>query len=144
MAVLHARAGAVSKGTLQRLALIEALESPAALALFDEPFSGLDADGRGWLADAIRARAADGAAVVLTDHSLVDDMDLSPTATFHLADGHARSLTVGAPSAPRVATLVVTAVNRSGERLAHEVSEDAIDDLLRELLATGWHIEAVR
>jgi ABC-type multidrug transport system ATPase subunit len=143
-AVLDARAGAISKGTLQRLALIEALAAPAGLMLFDEPFSGLDADGRAWLAGAIRARAADGAAVVLTDHALVDDRGLSPTATIQLADGHAHALTAGAVAARRSATVVVTAVDRNGERGRHEVFEDAIDDLLRELLAAGWHIEAVR
>jgi heme exporter protein A len=66
---LDGPAGTLSKGTLQRVALLEATRSGAPLLLLDEPFSSLDADGRGWLAAELAARAQEGAAVLLTDHA---------------------------------------------------------------------------
>ena len=54
---------------LQRVALLEALQSGCPLLLLDEPFSGLDDDGRNWLAAQVAERLDAGAAVLLTDHS---------------------------------------------------------------------------
>jgi heme exporter protein A len=44
--VLDRPAAALSKGMLQRVALVEAIHSGCPLLLLDEPFAGLDADGR--------------------------------------------------------------------------------------------------
>jgi ABC-type multidrug transport system ATPase subunit len=68
-AVLDGPAGRLSKGMLQRVALIEALWSACPLLLLDEPFAGLDGDGRAWLAEALAERATEGAAVVVSDHA---------------------------------------------------------------------------
>ena len=58
-----------SKGMLQRLTLIEATEPGCDALLLDEPFAGLDLDGRKWLARRLLSRLAAGAAVLITDHS---------------------------------------------------------------------------
>jgi ABC-type multidrug transport system ATPase subunit len=68
-AVLDGPAARLSKGMLQRVALIEALDAGCPLLLLDEPFAGLDGDGRAWLARELAERAAEGAAVLLTDHA---------------------------------------------------------------------------
>jgi heme exporter protein A len=67
--VLARPAATLSKGMLQRLALVEARHAGCPLLLLDEPFAGLDADGRGWLAAEIAARLDEGAAALITDHS---------------------------------------------------------------------------
>jgi ABC-type multidrug transport system ATPase subunit len=68
-AVLDGPAARLSKGMLQRVALIEALDAGCPVLLLDEPFAGLDGDGRAWLARELAERADEGAAVLLTDHA---------------------------------------------------------------------------
>ncbi len=86
-AVLDDPASRLSKGMLQRVALIEALRAAPPLLLLDEPFAGLDADGRDWLARALGEHAASGGAVLLTDHAGEAGGRLAPTRVVRLADG---------------------------------------------------------
>src|SRR4051812_1594840 len=67
--VLRRATGKLSKGTLQRLAIVEAVRADSALLLLDEPFSGLDTDGRSWLAAQLADYRSAAAAVLFTDHS---------------------------------------------------------------------------
>ena len=67
--LLGERMGALSKGSLQKVVLTQALAGAPRLLVLDEPFSGLDADAREALAEIVRERARDGAAVVYSDHS---------------------------------------------------------------------------
>ncbi|WP_053227411.1 ATP-binding cassette domain-containing protein [Solirubrobacter soli] len=67
--LLAERMTALSKGSLQKVVLVQALAGSPRLLVLDEPFSGLDAGARLTLADVVRERAADGAAVVFSDHS---------------------------------------------------------------------------
>ena len=83
--VLRHSSTKLSKGMLQRIALLEALHSEAELLLLDEPFAGLDPSGRDWLAE----RIAGGASVLLTDHSGAAGERLRPVAEVRLADGRA-------------------------------------------------------
>ena len=66
--VLGLPAGRASKSMAQRVALAEALATARGVLLLDEPFSGLDAGGRDWLAGALQARRDAGAAVLFSDH----------------------------------------------------------------------------
>ena len=153
--VLGRPASVLSKGMTQRIALVEAIESRCALLLLDEPFSGLDADGRGWLGERIVARLGDGCAVVLTDHSGAASKHLAPGAVLRLHDGGCERGAVGGAAVttePSVgegavagaATLRVVAMHPDGRRLSRDVVAGASDELLRELLAEGWHVEEVR
>lgn len=126
-AVLERSSASLSKGMLQRVALLEALHAQPALLLLDEPCSGLDAPGREWLS----ARLAGGPAVLLTDHSGA----IAPAERLLLRDGRCTVVS-------RVARLTIHA-SRGGERIERAVGEDESDGALRELLAAGWHVERV-
>jgi ABC-type multidrug transport system ATPase subunit len=126
-AKLERPAASLSKGMLQRVALLEALHAEPALLLLDEPFSGLDAVGREWLKDQL----SHDRAALLTDHSGT----VAPTERLLLRDGRCSPTSL-------VAVLTIHAT-RDGERLDHAVREDESDALLRELLAAGWHVERV-
>ncbi|WCB93166.1 ABC transporter [Baekduia alba] len=140
-AVLHAPSATLSKGMLQRLALLDAVHCRADVLVLDEPFTGLDAGARDWLAARLGDRlAAGGAAVLLTDHDGAMRGRLAPTATVHLADGRAAP---DAPPAERRATVRVVASHADGRRAAQDVPADAVDARLRALLDEGWHIERV-
>jgi ABC-2 type transport system ATP-binding protein len=58
----------LSSGQRHRLGLGSVLVRPAALLVLDEPEQRLDAEGRLWLADRLRAAADEGAAIVLASH----------------------------------------------------------------------------
>lgn len=58
----------LSKGNAQKVALAQALLAEPELLVLDEPWSGLDAETRPVLSEVIAEVAADGAAVVFTDH----------------------------------------------------------------------------
>ena len=139
-AVLDRAGGTLSKGMLQRVALLEALQADCPLLLLDEPFAGLDADGRDWLAAELAGRMAEGAAVLLTDHSEAARGRIALDGALRLAGGACR--TGGRRAGGR--ELLVRAAHPDGRRLARQVGEAAVDALLRELLADGWHVEEVR
>jgi len=63
----------MSSGQRHRLALGSALVRPRTIVVLDEPEQHLDAGGRAWLAEAIRAEKHAGTAVLLVshDHTLV-------------------------------------------------------------------------
>ena len=88
--VLERASARLSKGMLQRIALLEALEAGCPLVLLDEPFSSLDAAGRDWLAAELAARALEGAAVLLTDHSGAAGDRVEPAQVLELHDGACR------------------------------------------------------
>ncbi|MEU6237574.1 ABC transporter ATP-binding protein [Kitasatospora sp. NPDC047058] len=58
----------LSKGNAQKVALAQALLVRPGLLVLDEPWSGLDASAHGVLGELIEEVAADGGAVVFTDH----------------------------------------------------------------------------
>lgn len=72
----RATAGSLSRGMRQKLAICCGyLHEPDAI-LFDEPLTGLDPHGIRTLKESIRARAAQGAAVVISSHllAMVEDI----------------------------------------------------------------------
>lgn len=143
-AVLDRPAATLSRGMLQRIALLEALHSGCPLLLLDEPFSGLDDEGRASLSGQVAERLDGGAAVLLTDHSGTAAGRVPLAEALHLRDGTAHA-TPTPRSAPRPeATLTVRAAHPDGRRVERTVPERAGDALLRALLADGWHVEEVR
>jgi ABC-2 type transport system ATP-binding protein len=72
----QAKVDELSHGNQQRVQLAVALIHTPELLVLDEPFSGLDPVAAGLLAQALRRRAAEGAAVVFSSHQLdmVEDL----------------------------------------------------------------------
>jgi len=69
-AVTDKRIGTYSTGMRQRLGIALALLGNPRNLILDEPINGLDMNGVRWLRDVIRARAAGGAAILLSSHVL--------------------------------------------------------------------------
>jgi ABC-type multidrug transport system ATPase subunit len=142
--VLEKPSSALSKGMLQRIALIEALASDCGLLFLDEPSSGLDDAGRGWLADAIASRAEQGAAVVLADHLGVAGRELRVSRTLEITAGTGRvSSETSVQPDPGQRIVVVRSRNERGIVSVTEVVERDVDDCLRRLLDAGHHIVGV-
>jgi ABC-2 type transport system ATP-binding protein len=77
--VLGQRAGLLSGGQRRRTQAATALIGGAPLLLLDEPTAGADPQTRAALLEAVRARAAGGAAVLYTTHYLPELTDLRAT-----------------------------------------------------------------
>jgi ABC-type multidrug transport system ATPase subunit len=143
-AVLDRPAATFSRGMLQRIALLEALQAGCPLLLLDEPFSGLDDEGRAWLAGQLAERLDGGAAVLLTDHSGAAAGRLALTGVLRLSDGAAEEAATTSVPARRQATLTIRAVHPDGRAFERAIAEAQSDALLRALLAEGWHVVEVR
>ena len=63
-------AGILSRGMMQRLAIVRALVHKPAVLLADEPFTGLDTEAGEHLVRALRNFKNDGGAVVMTTHNV--------------------------------------------------------------------------
>jgi ABC-2 type transport system ATP-binding protein len=77
--LLGRRVGVLSGGQQRRTQTAAALVGGAPLLLLDEPTAGADPETRAALLRAVRARAADGAAVLYTTHYLPELADLGAT-----------------------------------------------------------------
>lgn len=132
--VLGVPAARQSKGMLQRLTLIEATEPGCDALLLDEPFAGLDPEGREWLAQRLLARLDDGAAALLTDHS-GSAVERLPGATVLRLEGGRCAIDAGTPAE---ATLLRVTLP-DGRKLKRAIADSGcVDDVL---LAEGWQIE---
>lgn len=110
----------LSKGQLQRVVLLEALSAPVGLLILDEPWDGLDGDGRELLARALSDRAARGSAVVLTDHTGAGAGLLDVHASLLIADGRAH-LELGKPPATDARRVAIARDPHTGRLARHEV-----------------------
>ncbi len=88
-AVLSTRLAELSKGSAQKVGLMQALLIPPALLLLDEPWAGLDAAARENLPAIVAAVVHGGGSVVVTDHQRQVDR-LAPTARWHAVGGRVR------------------------------------------------------
>jgi ABC-type multidrug transport system ATPase subunit len=141
--VLDAPCAVLSKGMLQRIALLESLHSDCVLLLLDEPFSGLDTPGRQWLADALRGRAERGTAVLLSDHSGAARSLLARTGGMRLEGGRCVDADLR-PVAAGDRAITIVASDPEDRRVSRQVREQDVDEILGTLIAAGWHIEEVR
>ncbi|MCA1908806.1 MAG: ABC transporter ATP-binding protein [Magnetospirillum sp.] len=88
---MEQKAGALSRGLRQRLAIARALAHRPRLLLMDEPASGLDPEARRHLSALIRNLNAAGMTIVVSSHILSELEDYS-THMLALRDGHCAQL----------------------------------------------------
>ncbi|MEW2129809.1 ATP-binding cassette domain-containing protein [Streptomyces sp. NPDC005435] len=148
----------LSKGTCQKVAVAQALLGEPALLVLDEAWTGLDAESRGELDEAVEQRVADGTTVVYVDHAparLADHTRLrwavgdgTVTATRQATTPVVSIEYTGGPDDPAALPGVhaVTALPDGAVRL--RTDEDHSDALLRALLTAppggdGTHIRRV-
>ena len=140
--LLAERLGALSKGSLQKVVLVQALLGAPALLVLDEPFSGLDVEARGALGALLRERVRAGAAVVFSDHRAggsqlaADQRWLVAQAAVHTQASSSLPLDVAALAG-------VLDARRDGPSLSLRVAAESSDAALTALLERGWHIETV-
>jgi heme exporter protein A len=77
-------AGYLSAGQKRRLALARLAAIPRALWLLDEPAAGLDADGRGCLAEAIALHRARGGLVAMASHG---ELSIPDSRVYRVGEG---------------------------------------------------------
>jgi ABC-2 type transport system ATP-binding protein len=75
-----------SRGMREKLALVIAFTLRPELFLFDEPYGPLDRKASGILSSEIKARASEGASVILSCHHLIPD--LKPSKVLLLDEGN--------------------------------------------------------
>ena len=81
----------LSKGTLQRVAVAQAIMHRPRLAILDEPMSGLDPGGRKAMRDLILGLKGQGTTVLFSSHILTDAEALCDRVAI-LASGHVREV----------------------------------------------------
>jgi ABC-type multidrug transport system ATPase subunit len=154
----------LSKGNAQKVAIAQALMVPPQLLVLDEPWSGLDHSAHGILRDLISELAADGSAVVFTDHREAV-VEAQASTVYHIAEGRLSARERGAqvpvdladvglvPSprhrAPaemewaRMPGVLRVDREKSGA-VSLQVVGDRCDELLFVAMKAGWSVERVR
>jgi ABC-type multidrug transport system ATPase subunit len=122
----------LSKGSAQKVGLVQALSAGAGLVVFDEPFAGLDTETRADLPGVLTELAAAGTTVVVSDHQrCLDDL---PEIDRHRVENHTVSGSLGgerpidgsdrATSAPGQVTLEVLVAADEAEAVAAKLRAD--------------------
>jgi len=88
---LDARMRTLSKGTLQRVAVAQAILPRPRVVILDEPMSGLDPSGRKEMRDLILSTKADGTTVLFSSH-ILSDAELLCDRVAVLASGRLRDV----------------------------------------------------
>ncbi|MFE7559983.1 ATP-binding cassette domain-containing protein [Kitasatospora sp. NPDC057500] len=147
----------LSKGNAQKVALAQALLVPPDLLVLDEPWSGLDASAHTVLAELIAETAAEGGAVVFTDHREAV-AEAHATATRTIADGRVTRTASGSSCAPPAEIVLsgpgpaapdwpalpgVLALTRRESELHLRVEQAHADAVLLAALGHGWSVRAV-
>jgi len=73
------RAGSLSGGNQQKLAVAKALQPDPALLVLEEPFHGVDVRGRADLSQILRAQAANGRLILVVDSDLDEIINIATT-----------------------------------------------------------------
>lgn len=145
----------LSKGTAQKVAVLQALAAEPGLLVLDEAWTGLEAGSREALSEAAIARRDAGGIVVFTDHRH-RAASLVPDVSYLVAGGGVHPASPG--SAPPATVLVELAgevgdlspadlgaevVERQGSRVLLRVAPARSDALLGAALSLGLHVVAV-
>jgi ABC-type Mn2+/Zn2+ transport system ATPase subunit len=129
---------ALSRGTMQRALVAQALVGPPQLVVLDEPSGGLDADGTSRLAAEIE-RAAGQACVVLVARHPTARVPLPPGPAWRLGDA-----TIEVVDRPATAPAAALMEVRTGDGQVRRVSEAELPGVLRAALDAGIGIRQVQ
>ena len=122
--LLDVRLSELSKGSAQKVGLVQALMDDPGLLILDEPFAGLDTATRDALPKLISELASAGATVVVSDHQRCIET-IPGVRRLHVADGKVTAL----PSTRTDWTL-----------LEVEVPTDQADTIETKLRADGYRV----
>ena len=159
---LEARAGELSRGLKQRLAIAQTIVHRPRVLLLDEPAAGLDPEARRSLSDLILSLAKDGMTIVVSSHILAELEDYSTqmlmirdgavagggvvAAGSGHQDGHRMEVTFAeAPLdlAERLANLGITVEQVSGDTATLILAEGQDDSaLLAQLIGAGLKVRS--
>lgn len=128
---LDARAGELSRGLRQRLAIGQTIVHRPRVLLLDEPAAGLDPEARRSLSDLILKLSSEGMTIVVSSHILAELEDYS-TRMLMIRDGRVAGGGVVAAGAGA----------RDGERVAVTFA-DPPPDLAERLTALGVAVETI-
>jgi ABC-2 type transport system ATP-binding protein len=157
----------LSKGNRQKVLIAQAFLMPTALAVLDEPYSGLDDAARGALDELIAEALDQEAAVLLSAHRTEDLRDAGETR--QLVSGKLVEFRHSAPDSMAAGAamaaskrIVLTTSQRGlsappgdsieieasrpegpGQRLVLSVAQEHVDDVLSAALAMGWSVVSV-
>jgi ABC-2 type transport system ATP-binding protein len=126
---LEARAGELSRGLKQRLAIAQTIVHQPRVLLLDEPAAGLDPEARRSLSDLILSLARDGMTIVVSSHILAELEDYS-TQMLMIRDGAVAGGGVVAAGAG----------HRDGQRVEVTFADPPLD-LAERLAALGVAVE---
>ncbi|MEV7590011.1 ABC transporter ATP-binding protein [Streptomyces sp. NPDC089922] len=154
----------LSKGNAQKVALAQALLVDPGLLVLDEPWSGLDAEAHGALAEIMAEVVAGGGTVVFTDHRESVTRILA-TRTYTVAEGRVALRGPEPCTAGRRPTSDVVLTAGPGDRVPPEstwaeldgvltehqeaagvrlrVRRESVDAVLLTALRDGWSVESV-
>ncbi|GAA1555326.1 ABC transporter ATP-binding protein [Streptomyces globosus] len=157
----HAPLRSLSKGNAQKVALAQALLVEPGLMVLDEPWSGLDADAHGVLAEIMAEVAASGGSVVFTDHR-ESVTRARATRTYAVSGGRvslrgpdsgwapASDVVLTPPGGGRAPHDLaweelggVHTVDREAAAVRLRVARESADALLLTALRHGWSVERV-
>lgn len=135
--------GEYSKGMLQKVGIAQALIHDPELVILDEPMSGLDPDGRYYLAEIIREMARDGRSVFFSSHLLPDAEALCQRLV--ILKGGRVSYEGGLEEfLNQVGDAAVIRYLKNGKRETLRADdEEALQKKLHELMSQGAKIESV-
>ena len=133
-----------SKGMLQKIGVAQALIHDPELVILDEPMSGLDPDGRYYLAEIIRETAREGRCVFFSSH-LLNDAEALCERLVIMRNG---VVTYEGGLEPFLAKMGEAAIIRylaNGHEESVRVESDAaVQDQLKQLLRNGAHIVEIK
>jgi len=114
----------LSKGSAQKVGLVQALIAEPELLLLDEPWSGLDQDTRREIPSVVAEAVARGASVVISDHEQRAGR-LIASRRWHIADGSVR--VYGSGTEPTLAVLEVVVPAAEAESAMRRLREEGRD-----------------
>jgi ABC-2 type transport system ATP-binding protein len=129
---LNQKAGELSRGLRQRLAIAQATIHDPAFLILDEPASGLDPEARFGLAIALKTLCAEGMTIIVSSH-ILSELDDYSTHILMIRDGR---IIEHAP--------IGAIESAGGDRTSIEIDLAAPDPRLPEILAAVPGIEVVR